>query len=302
MHVAPKTKYKVENRRRSTVLELAFEAIESSFKKHYSITKLRDFQKYHDTASLMDILRTCLALILVPILVLSVIIVGMPVESIQSGLTGDNWNQIGQLAIGGLAAGQMINIRYRKVVRKSQMTTWHHAIAIGIVPVTLCIPTMIVDTSWVYPVPFVMVCGGGLGAFACLCCYLWFKRKNWSLVKADVQAVVMSVLLSYSTIVWHEIVGVLYRNQSEDPLKQAAVGLTLPFLRIGLQRCTRKIFEDKVEGLAGALSIFEVKFFNSLYTSIFTQQTVNIFVRFSLLSWDLIENIYFLYTLNSLGR
>ena len=292
-----------KGRRKSTrILEFAAEVIETGFTNHYSESKFRDYQKYSEEASLIATVLSCFVLAAISFLSVVFITVAFPVESIQAGLTGKNWNQIGMLTFGGLGTALMFDIRYRKIVFKSQMKLWQRCVTAISLPITVAVTAITIEKSWIYPVPFVMVCCSGPGITTCMCFYLWFERNNWKNIKAQLHSIAISITISFSTVLVHDLVGVLYRSQAEEPLYQAGVGFLLPLIRITLQRTTRWMLGDKVEGLYHALSIFEVKFFNSLYTSMFTQSTVNIFVRLSLLIWVLLENIYFLYNLNSLGQ
>ena len=292
----------VKKRKSTRIIQLAVAVIETKFTKHYSESKFREYQKYYEEASLIATVISCFVLALVPFVSAAFVVSAFSLESIQSGLTGKNWNQVGMLTFGGTGAAFMFGIRYQKIVSKSQMKIWQHGVAVISLPITVAITAIVVQRSWIYPMPFAMICCSGPGIGVSLGFYLWFERNNWSNVKIQLYSIVASLALSFTTILVHDIVGLLYRSQADEPFFQAAVGLLLPIARITLQRTTRWMLGDKVEGLYHALSIFEVKFFNSLYTSVFTQASVNIFVRLSLLIWDLLENIYFLYNINGLGQ
>ena len=107
--------------------------------------------------------------------------------------------------------------------------------------------------------------------------------------------------VSFTCLVLHEALGVLYTSQKHDPWAQSAVALLLSLLKYCLRILYSWILQSRGDVLI-SVTIFEVKFFNMLYTSIFTQQATNTGVLIALLGADAIENLYFLAKMNHLGK
>lgn len=99
----------------------------------------------------------------------------------------------------------------------------------------------------------------------------------------------------------HEALGVLYTSQRDSPIGQSIAAVLLVVLKFALRTICSWFFRSRGQ-LATGVAIFEIKFFNMLYTSIFTQKATSGLVLFCLLGFDAAENVYYFFRLNMLGR
>ena len=98
------------------------------------------------------------------------------------------------------------------------------------------------------------------------------------------------VFSTYTTLVVHEAIGVLYASQQGAPLYQACAGLLLPIMKFVSRYFQMSLLRHSDEGLGSSIISFEVEFFNSLYTSVFLQTTDNLLCIVTLSVIDVIEN------------
>ena len=121
-------------------------------------------------------------------------------------------------------------------------------------------------------------------------------------VKDDIRDFIVMVSASFVILFLHELIGVMYTTTRGNPFLQAAIALLLPALKFFLRSIYAFYFRHKVEGFSTTLVVFEVEFFNVLYTSLFMQSATNLMVLLSLVVVDFIENVSFLYRMNRLGN
>ena len=274
--------------------------ISSDYAQEYSPGQLADFTEYCKTTSMARLLTTFALTTLAP-LVAVFSVIGWPLDSISKGLSGKNLFQPVQGFIVCAHCCIMFGIRYRKLIPDSILQPRHHIIPFFVftgVSLTLIIT---VELTYVYPIPFVCIASGIVGVPCLLLSYVYLEGNNFRKVKRDMKTFVITVITSLSVLVAHELLGVLYTSQQHNPLTQSGVALLLGLLKFILRTFYSWALQTHGEMATGS-AIFEVKFFNMLYTSIFTQKTTSSLVLVALLGADAIENLYFLWKLNNLGR
>ena len=272
----------------------------ANYEQEYTPATLLALIKYCKTTSIAQLLATFSLVVLVPLMAVFSVI-GWPVESINKGLMGKNLFQPLQLIIVSVHCSIMIGFRYRKLIPNSILQPKHHIIpglAFTLSVVTLL---LVVESTYVFPIPFSCIPCGMIGISSLIPAYLYLEAKNCAKVKNGLKTFVITVMASFTVLLTHELLGVLYMSQKHNPLAQSAVALLLALLKVVLRVVFASILQSHCE-MATGMAIFEVKFFNMLYTSIFTQQTTNVLVLIALLGADAIENLYFLWKLNKLGK
>lgn len=191
--------------------------------------------------------------------------------------------------------------RYLLLVTESSMTRRQHLIAGTGFPLTACFSIAFIEYFFIYPAPFVPVIAGITGVPIMLIGYVYFERKNLKQVKSQLTKISISILVSLGTLFCHEAIGVLFTAVKGNPILQSVVALMLPALKFILRFFQSWLLADQAEGLSTSIVIFEVEFFNTLYTSMFMQSATNPMVLISLMAVDVIENCYFLFRLNQLA-
>ena len=263
----------------------------------YSKAKLEKFRMYQDETSVWKIITYCL-LLLEPIIVVIPVFL-LPLESIQKGLSDNNWFQILNFCTGCTYCGIALSIRHQKIVSSIILPTWKSVLAA--LSMLLCgIPICtLAELCIVYPLPFVSVLLGAVGIPPIYLFFLWFERKSPMKERKKIIKDIISMGYSFTSLLLHEAIGILYISQKDNALIQSAVALLLPATKFLLRFLTRKLLKENELGTA--LITFEVEFFNTLYTSIFMQTATNSMVVLSLMSVDIIENVMFLVQMNRLA-
>lgn len=94
---------------------------------------------------------------------------------------------------------------------------------------------------------------------------------------------------------------VLYTTQSE-PIVQSFIALLLPGIKLLYRHHVTKSLISQNQDLAIAIRVFEVEFFQKLYSSVFLQTATNDTVLYVLAAVDLIESSLFLYRTTQLAK
>ena len=261
---------------------------------------MAEFTEYCKTTSAVQLVAVFTAVTLAPLAAIFSVI-GMPVDRIRNGLTGRNFFQPLQGVIIAIYSCIMFYIRYRKLIPNSILQTQHHISLLLLSIVVSMTFLVIVETTYVYPVPFCLISGATVTLPWLLLAYVYLEGTNFKQVKKGLQTFIVTMIASFTVLLGHEALGVLYTSQRFNPLAQSGVVWLLGFLKFILRVFYSWALRSHGE-MANGMLIFEVKFFNMLYTAIFTQQTTNSMVLLFLLSTDAIKNFYFLVKLNSLGN
>ena len=272
----------------------------NNYDQEFSPEQLVAFTDYCRATSITRLVVTFALVVLVP-LVAVFSFIGWPVDNISQGLTGRNLFQLLQSSILCAQCGVMFSVRYRNLIPNSILKPQHHFIPSMVFVLSAVSLIFVVESTYVYPIPFACVACGILALISLVPAYVYLEAKNFTKVKKGLKTFVVTAMGSFAVLVAHELLGVLYTSQKHNPLAQSGVALLLALLKFILRVFYSWALQSYNEMATGS-AIFEVKFFNMLYTSIFTQQTTNSLVLASLLAADAIENLYFLWKLNNLGK
>lgn len=267
----------------------------------YSKETLASFRAYSSSSNVnVKTILNCLLLVAVPFACF-LPIMALELEDISAGLSGRNWNQITMILLGSSSCCGVISTRYVVMVPKSCVTKYHHVLAYISFAITTAAILILVETFLVYPIPFSMVVIGNVSNPVLFGTLLWFERNNWAQVKASVWKFGNSLAISVSLFSSHQLISVLYTAQT-DPMMQSIVALLLPSIKFLYRYIVSKYLGPEFKSLALTLTVFEIEFFNTLYTSVFMQTATNGMVLFTLMSIDIIENCFFFFRMNYMAK
>ena len=151
----------------------------------------------------------------------------------------------------------MLGIRYRKMIPNSILQPRHHIIpglAFNLSTLSLLVA---IETTYVFPVPFGCIPIGMIGLPTLLSAYVFLEAKNVLKVKREFKTFAITVVASFSVLMTHELLGVLYTSQKDDVLAQTAVALLLAFLKFVLRVFYSWLLQSHGE-MATGMVIFEV--------------------------------------------
>ena len=266
----------------------------------YLLPRFAEFLEYSRDVSLSSILQSGLLVYLCPLGMLCLLI-SLPVAQIDQGLTGFNWFQILYLYGGCLVGGIMVSFKYRALVDQSILTPVQLLIAASALPISACIAITTIELTVVYPVPFTLIVAAAIGVvFQCVA-FIAIEGQNFYKIRYQFFAVVVAVTIAVSSMLLHESIGVLYTKAKGNVGMQFLIACCLPMLKFLAQRIVCWYFKERGDGYSISIIAFEIKFFNMLYTSLFIQTSTNALVSAGLVSFDLVENLYFLYRMNTLA-
>ena len=122
----------------------------------------------------------------------------------------------------------------------------------------------------------------------------WFYFEEPAL-RSQMKVPVLSIFASYSTLLVHELIGVLFTSQKDRPILAGLISLLLPLTKFGFRILQMRLLRNsKHEGLGTIVSVFEVELFNSLYMSVFLEKVTSAFNIVLLIMVDVLENAFFL--------
>ena len=272
-------------------------ALDMNADQEYSIERFTEFLKYRRDNSKLQVIQSSLLLYLCP-LGLMCLLASLPLAPIDQGLNGLNWFQILFLYVGCFMAGIAISFKYRALVHNSRLTRTQYLIASSALPVIACVFTVVIELTIVYPVPFALIAAASVGIPPQCVLLVYFEERN---CRHEIFPFVVTNGISFSVLILHEGICVLYTKADGNVWSQLLIACCLPLLKFLAQRIVCWYFKEKGDGYSTSIIAFEIKFFNMLYTSLFMQTSTNALVSAGLVSFDLVENLYFLYRMNTLA-
>ena len=275
--------------------------LDVEFGQGYSKEKFADFLIYQKKTSLWSIAPTCLLLGLCPLFFICLLDF-LPLDDIDKGLTGKNWVHLVTLGLGASYCSAMFYFRFQYLIPNTSLRLTYHVIAGSMLPLSVCLTCVVIETTMIFPIPFAAVVSSSVGLPCMLFTYAWFIRLDLLKLKAQVIDLLTTMGISFTILALHEAIGVFYTSVDGNQWAQSAVAMILPVLKFVFRSFYGSYFKDKAEGYATGLMTFEVELFNTLYTSIFMQSATNPIVMMSLISVDVFENVSFLYRMNKLGN
>ena len=136
------------------------------------------------------------------------------------------------------------------------------------------------------------LCAGGPGVGVYLGTWLHFEAPA---LRPKIKLPILSAAVSVTTLVVHELIGVLFTSQRERPIIAGLISLLLPLAKFGFRCLQMHLLKNcKQEGFGTMLVVFEVEFFNSLYMSVFLEKVTSPLNIVLLIMVDVIENVLFL--------
>ena len=259
------------DKRRSTVLKKKIiRILDADFGQRYSKETLESFRLYSRSPNvILKTIFNCLLLAVVPFLIFLPSI-AFDMDDISVGLSGRNWNQISVMIIGSINACNVNCSRYKTMVPNSRLKIYHYALAYFCFTLSAVVSLILVEKFLVYPVPFALLFTAQVGCPVLFGVLLWFERFEWSKVKASVWKFGISLGTSVSLFASHQFISVLYASQT-DPIAQSIVALFLPGIKFFYRFLVSKSLGEDFQKLALISTVFEIEFFNTLYTSVFMQ-------------------------------
>ena len=106
---------------------------------------------------------------------------------------------------------------------------------------------------------------------------------------------VLSIGVTFVSIVSHEGVAVAFTSLQGDAFKQSLIALLLPTLKFVVRYFQMRLCINSTEGTGTTLVAFEVQFFNAFYAAAFLQQVSAPSTIAVLLAGDVLENLFFFY-------
>ena len=186
-----------------------------------------------------------------------------------------------------------IILRFR-ILHPSSTVTRSQAMCAALMFQAGTLGSIVLLGQWIFPIPFAAISCGGVGLTLMVLCWIGFEDPAQ---RRHIRTPLLSMALSYTNVLVHEAIGVLYTNQKDYSLAQAAAACCLPLAKYIGRYTQMKLLHSHREGFANAIISFEVELFNVLYTSVFLQRTESLLMMVVLMGVDVAENLYFLSSL-----
>ena len=130
---------------------------------------------------------------------------------------------------------------------------------------------------------------------------MWFYFEDPNL-RPQMKTPIVSSVVSFGTLLTHELIGVLFVHYKDDPVIASLVSLLLPATKYAVRYVQMKLLRGFQEGFATIVVSFEVQFFNSLYMALLMETVTSSLTLVVLMMVDVVENTYFLFSTHRKAR